>query len=120
VSVDVLRDDDRSCVAWRGANGSGHVLNIQRTLTSSDARVHYAWCSTIAGTSLRGGTSTGPYVKACSLSLPELGARARQVSRHPVRRLPAAGRIIRHVMKPAAGPAGALGVAPESAGWEVA
>ena len=30
------------------------------------------------------------------------------------------GRIIRHVMKPAAGPAGALGVALESAGREVA
>ena len=72
MSVELFRDDDRGYVAWLGANAHGYVLNIQRTLTPSDARVHYAWCSTITGTPPRGRTWAGPYVKACSPSLPEL------------------------------------------------
>ena len=40
MSVELFRDDDRGYVAWFGANASRYVLNIQRTLTSSDARVH--------------------------------------------------------------------------------
>jgi hypothetical protein len=63
VSVELFRDDDQ-----------GYVLNIQRTLNPSDARVHHADCRTITGTPPRGRTWTGPYVKACSLSLPELDA----------------------------------------------
>jgi hypothetical protein len=72
VSVELFRDDDRGYVAWLGANASGYVLNIQRTLTPSEAHVPYAWCSTITGTSPRGNTWTGPYVKACFESLSEL------------------------------------------------
>jgi hypothetical protein len=68
VSVELFRDDDRGYVAWLGANASGYVLNIQRTLTPTDARVH----STITGTPPRGNTWTGPYVKACAESLSEL------------------------------------------------
>jgi hypothetical protein len=49
-----------------------------------------------------------------------LGARPRRVSRHPVWHLPAAGRIIRHVMKHAAPPAGTLGGAPEPPERDVA
>jgi len=49
-----------------------------------------------------------------------LDGRARQVSRHPVRHLPTAGRIIRHVMKHAAPPAGRLGGAPEPPERDVA
>lgn len=49
MSFAVFRDDDRGFVAWLGANASGYVLNIQWTLTRSDARVHYAWLPTIPG-----------------------------------------------------------------------
>lgn len=92
MSVEMSRDDDRGYVAWLGANASGYVLDIQRTLTPSNA---HARCSTITGTPPRGRTWTGLYVNACSSSLPELDnwARARQVSRHPVRYLPAVSSI---------------------------
>jgi hypothetical protein len=74
VSVELFRDDDQGYAAWLAANAQGYVLNIQRTLNPSDARVHHADCRTITGTPPRGRTWTGPYVKACSLSLPELDA----------------------------------------------
>lgn len=68
------RDDDKGYAAWLAANAGGYVLNIQRSLNPSDARVHQAGCQTISGTPPRGRTWTGSYVKACSLSLPELRA----------------------------------------------
>jgi hypothetical protein len=77
VSVELFRDDDRGYAAWLSANAQGYVLNIQRSLNPSDARVHSAGCGTITGTPSRGSTWTGPYVKVCSVSLPELGAWAR-------------------------------------------
>jgi hypothetical protein len=74
VSVELFRDDDQGYAAWLAANTRGYVLNIQRALHPSDARVHHAGCRTITGTPPRGRTWTGPYIKACSLSLPELDA----------------------------------------------
>jgi hypothetical protein len=74
MSVELFRDDDRGYTAWLTENARGYVLNIQRTLNPSDARVHHADCRTITGTPPRGRTWTGPYVKPCSLSLPELDA----------------------------------------------
>jgi hypothetical protein len=74
VSVELFRDDDQGYAAWLTANAQGYVLNIQRSLNPSDARVHSARCRTIMGTPPRGNTWTGPYVKACSASLPELDA----------------------------------------------
>jgi len=49
-----------------------------------------------------------------------LDGRARQVSRHPMRHLPAADRIIRHVMNRAAGPANTVGGTSEPPAREVA
>jgi hypothetical protein len=72
VSVELFRDDDHGYAAWLAANASGYVLNIQRALNPFDARMHHADCRTITGTPSRGKTWTGPYVKACSVSLPEL------------------------------------------------
>lgn len=74
VSVELFRDDDLGYAAWLAANGRGYVVNIQRTLNPSDARVHCAGCRTITGTPPRGTTWTGSYVKACSVSLPDLDA----------------------------------------------
>jgi hypothetical protein len=74
VSVELFRDDDQGYAAWLAANTRGYVLNIQRSLNSSDARVHEAGCRAITGTPPRGRTWTGSYVKACSPSLPELDA----------------------------------------------
>ena len=72
MSVDVFRDDDRGYAAWLAVHAQGYVLNIQRSLNPSDARVHQADCRTIAGTPPSGGTWTESYIKACAPSLPEL------------------------------------------------
>jgi hypothetical protein len=74
MSVELFRDDDRGYTAWLTENARGYVLNVQRSMNPSDARVHEAACRTITGTPPRGRTWTGPYVKACSPSLTELGA----------------------------------------------
>ena len=67
-----FRDDDRGYLNWVSANDQGFVINIQRSLSTSDARLHHAWCHTITGEPARGRTWTGPYIKVCSTSLPEL------------------------------------------------
>ena len=77
MGVELFRDDDQGYAAWLTANARGYVLNIQRSLNSSDARMHSASCWTITGTPPRGNTWTGSYVKACSVSLPELDSWAR-------------------------------------------
>ena len=74
MSVEVFRDDDAAYLAWLAANPRGYVINIQRALNPADARAHHAGCLTITGTPARGRTWTGPYVKACSGSLPDLDA----------------------------------------------
>jgi hypothetical protein len=74
VSVELFRDDDQGHAAWLAATTRGYVLSIQRTLNPSDGRTHHAGCQTITGTPSRGRTWTGPYIKACSLSAPELDA----------------------------------------------
>jgi hypothetical protein len=74
VSVELFRDDDHGYITWLAANPQGHVLNIQRTLNPSDARVHRADCGTITGAPSRGRTWTKSYVKACAPSLLELDA----------------------------------------------
>jgi hypothetical protein len=86
VSVELFRDDDQGYGAWLGAHARGYVLNIQRSLNPSDARVHEAGCQTISGTPARGRTWTGPYVKACSPSLRELDAWALAQARAAVTR----------------------------------
>lgn len=74
LSVELLRDDDEGYATWLAVNVGGYVLNIQRSLIPSDARIHGAACHTINETLPRGRTWTGSYVKACSFSLPELQA----------------------------------------------
>ena len=86
LSVDFFRDDDRGYVAWLAANPRGYVLNIQRSMNPSDARVHKADCWTITGTPSRGRSWTGAYVKACSASLTELDASTRSYAESAITR----------------------------------
>jgi hypothetical protein len=77
LSIERFQDDDRGYVNWVAAHRSGYVMNIQRGLNPSDARVHHASCRTIIGEPPRGGPWTGPYVKLCSTELTELDAWAK-------------------------------------------
>ena len=70
LKLDEFRDDDRAYLEWVARNPRGFVINIQRSLNSSDARLHRAACHTVTGTPPRGRTWTGSYVKVCS---PDLG-----------------------------------------------
>lgn len=86
MDVQLFQQDDQGYAAWLAANDLGYVLNIQRSLNPSDARIHHAACRTITGAPTRGMTWTGPYVKACSPSLPELDAWALAHARSAITR----------------------------------
>jgi hypothetical protein len=70
-SVEEFRDDDDGYRGWVAANPGGYVINIQRSLNPSDARMHRADCHTANGDPSRG-NSTGPYIKVCAVDLLEL------------------------------------------------
>ena len=75
MSIVEFRDPSGSddYLAWTGTHwNSGYVINIQRGLNPSDARLHHAWCRTINGVPPRGSGFIGPYIKICSDSLAEL------------------------------------------------
>lgn len=75
MSVSEFRDRSSSdaYLAWNAAHWNrGYVINIQRSLNSSDARLHRAWCNTINGAPPRGRGFVGLYIKICSESLAEL------------------------------------------------
>jgi hypothetical protein len=65
----VFQDDEDGYRAWRAANPDGWVINIQRSLNPSDARVHHGACRTITGEPAPGTTWTGPYIKICAAEL---------------------------------------------------
>lgn len=70
--VEEFRDDDAAYLNWLGAHPDGFVINIQRGLNASDARLHHASCHTIVDEPPRGGPRTGAYMKVCSVSLSDL------------------------------------------------
>jgi hypothetical protein len=67
-----FRDDDAGYLAWLAANPNGYVINIARSHSATQARVHHAGCRTISGENPHGGAWTGPYVKVCAERLAEL------------------------------------------------
>jgi hypothetical protein len=69
-----LPPDNGAYLRWTSTHPAGYVLNIQRTLNPSDARLHRAPCRWINGEPPRGGGFIGFYIKVCSESLPELTA----------------------------------------------
>ncbi len=68
MDIEQFRDDDRGYLTWTAAHAGGYVINVQRSLNPSDARLHHADCYTINGRPARGKTWTGPYIKICSRS----------------------------------------------------
>ncbi|MGB9306748.1 MAG: hypothetical protein WCB92_24650 [Mycobacterium sp.] len=67
-----FRDDDARYLAWLAANPGGYVINIARSHSANEARVHLAGCRTISGENPAGGVWTGPYVKVCAERLAEI------------------------------------------------
>ncbi len=67
-----FRGDDEGYLAWIAGNPGGYVINIGRSLATSDARLHHARCRTIGGVNPRGGAWTGPYIKVCAVDVRDL------------------------------------------------
>lgn len=84
--MEQFRDDDRGYLGWVAAHGHGYVINIQRSLNPSDARVHRADCYTINGQPPRGRTWTVEYIKICATSLDSLDRWATERTGSPIRR----------------------------------
>jgi hypothetical protein len=78
MSAREFRDDDEGYLAWIAANPDGYVINIRRSLATSDARLHQARCRTISGENPRSGPWTGPYIKVCTSDVQELDRWARE------------------------------------------
>jgi hypothetical protein len=119
VGIELFRDGEQGFAALLAVNGQGNMLNIQRALNPSDARVHCAGCRRITWTPPRDATWTRAVRQGLSYVAARprrLGARARREGHHQVRHLPTAGCFTRHVVKYRAGPADALSQAAESLG----
>lgn len=86
MDVEQFRDDDRGYLAWTATHTGGYVINIQRNLNPADSRLHCADCYTINGQPARGKTWTGPYIKVCSVSAPDLTDWARAHVRSEIQR----------------------------------
>lgn len=67
-----LPGDNDSYLRWTAMHADGYVINIQRSLNASDARLHRASCHWINGAPPRGHGFVGSYIKVCSDSLADL------------------------------------------------
>lgn len=76
----VFIDDDAGYQDWLAERPAGFVINIQRSLNTSDARLHRATCRTITGQPARGKAWTGPYIKVCADELTQLDLWAAQLT----------------------------------------
>jgi hypothetical protein len=74
VNAQEFRDDDTAYVNWCTKHEGGYVINIQRTLHPSDARLHRADCRSISGTNARRGPWTSAYIKVCADEVADLDA----------------------------------------------
>ncbi len=72
MSVEEFQNNDAGYLTWLAENQDGYVINIQRNLTPSDARLHHAGCRTISGVPTKGKTWTELYIKVCSVDLDTL------------------------------------------------
>ncbi len=70
--VSEFRDDDAGYLAWLATHPNGYVINVARSHSATQARVHHAGCRNINGECPNGGAWTGPYVKVCAEHLAEL------------------------------------------------
>jgi hypothetical protein len=85
MSAREFRDDDAGYLAWLAAHPDGYVINIARSQSATEARVHHAGCRAISGQIPRGGAWTGPYV--CSPATMFRRWRASRLRTAPVRRM---------------------------------
>lgn len=67
-----IRDDDARYLAWLTAHPDGYVINIARSHSARDARVHHANCRTLTTADCGGNACTGVYVKVCADDLSQL------------------------------------------------
>ncbi|MGV0718304.1 SIMPL domain-containing protein [Mycolicibacterium sp. XJ662] len=67
-----FRDDDAGYLAWLAAHPDGYVINILRSYSANQARLHRADCRTINGEHSKGAVLTGIYVKVCAEQRAEL------------------------------------------------
>lgn len=67
-----FRNDDEGYADWLAAHPDGHVINIARSYSPADARVHRASCRWITGPVSRGVGLTDHYVKGCAGDLNQL------------------------------------------------
>ena len=71
--VKVFKDaDDAGYRAWIAKHQGGYVINVQKSLNPTDARLHHATCHTINDDPSRGEVFVGDYVKVCGLRLSAL------------------------------------------------
>ena len=107
LGVGEFRDDDAGYVARLGAHPDGYVVNIARSYSATQARVHRAGCRTISGENPHGGPWTGPYVKVCADDLAALDEWAGIEAGKPIRRCgachPADGEPHRSSFQPTGG-----------------
>jgi hypothetical protein len=77
--------DNDSYLRWTTMHADGYVINIQRGLNASDARLHRASCHWINGVPPRGDGFVGSYIKVCSDSLADLDTWASERVRSKIR-----------------------------------
>jgi hypothetical protein len=59
MSAREFRDDDTGYLAWLSTHPDGYVINIARSHSVTEARVHRAGCRTISGKIPAGGSGPG-------------------------------------------------------------
>ena len=111
MAVLLFQDDDLGYATWVTENPEGYVLNIQRSLNPSDARMHTASCEHLAraidASESRQRRSTTTYIKVCSRSVDQLDAwSAQRVGAHEIRRCPACWDAGQSTHEPTTRPAG--------------
>ncbi|MGH2893183.1 MAG: hypothetical protein ACRDPM_07940, partial [Solirubrobacteraceae bacterium] len=70
MSSQEFRDRDGDYLNWIAAHPDGFVINVQRSHSPIDARLHQASCWTIRGG--RGRALTDQWVKVCSIDPTEI------------------------------------------------
>lgn len=72
MSIDLFVDDDDGYRDWLHRNPRGYVINIQRSMNPSDARLHDAECRDLIAQLGRDVQLAGSYVKVCGEDRAEL------------------------------------------------
>lgn len=59
MSWEEFRDDDAGYLAWVAGDRDGYVINVLRSHSPANARLHHSGCWTSAGEPARGGALKG-------------------------------------------------------------